>query len=1089
MTTREETSRQYWHDVLNDGGYTAIPRWTLRPEPGTGSHDVTLSHDLATSLRRVADQLDLSLDTVVFAAHAKVLAALSGETAVVAGYVPAEGGPPLPCRVLTETDSWATLLSNTHHVVGELEVHSAYPVIDLRSESGLDEPVFETVFDSAGRSLDLAPDTVLAVDLAHQNGRLVLKLRYRTDALDEDSAARIAGYHLTALSLIASDPNGEHVRQSLISADELDFLIEGLSGRHRELPDRRFHELFEQRVQSHPDRIAAVCGERRWTYRELNAHANKLGRALLARGLPREGIVAVVTERNLDWMAAVIAIFKAGGVYLPIEPHFPADRIAAMLSRSACTLVLTEQGSTTTLEAALESMPDVQTLHIDDAYLEDHDEDNIYIEVKANQLAYIYFTSGSTGEPKGAMCEHAGMLNHMYAKIDDLEIAEGQVVAQVGPQCFDISLWQLVAALLVGGRTLIIEQEVILDVERFVDTLIDGDVSVLQVVPSYLEVVLSYLNEHPRELPNLRYVSATGEALTKELSERWFAAMPGVKLLNAYGLTETSDDTNHEAMDRPPEGDRVPLGPPISNVYAYVVDEYLSPVPLGAPGEIVFSGICVGRGYINDPERTQMAYMADPIRQGEQLYRSGDYGRWRPDGKLEYLGRRDAQVKIRGFRIEIGDIESALLRLPGVRNGAVVVGERGDGSKHLVAFYSSPEPLDVDRIEQQLGDALPVYMVPSAIEWMASLPLNANGKIDRKRLRLSAAELDTGEASLEPPISTTEKRLASAWATVLGISEDQIGRRDDFFDRGGTSLSAVRLAVALDREVSLKDVTSYPVLADLAALVEGRTSRDAGLLQLLAKPAAEPAGVLICFPYAGGNAVNYQPMATTLRSDGFAVYAVELPGHDLAAETERFLPISEVVDQVVTEIGGLGSGPVLLWGHSAGAAFAVETARQLKGAGVEVQRVFLGAQLLGDAADRRSAISEVANQSNAEIASELSANTDYTDLGEIDAQRAEHIGAAFRHDFVSANRYLAEVLDDPPAAKLNTPVTVVVAADDPITHDFARRYTDWQLVAEEVDLHELTDGGHYFPRTRPAESAQAVLGSTRFASRSRVASR
>ena len=220
----------------------------------------------------------------------------------------------------------------------------------------------------------------------------------------------------------------------------------------------------------------------------------------------------MVTERNLDWMAAVLAVFKAGGVYLPIEPHFPADRIATTLSRAECRLVLTEPGSTATLDQALDSLPGVQRLLVDAAYAEDHAEENLGVAVAPDQLAYIYFTSGSTGEPKGAMCEHAGMLNHLYAKIDDLGIGEGQVVAQTAPQCFDISLWQLVSALLVGGRTLLVEQEVILDVERFVDTIVDGRVAVLQVVPSYLEVVLSYLEQHPRELPDLRCVSVTGEA-------------------------------------------------------------------------------------------------------------------------------------------------------------------------------------------------------------------------------------------------------------------------------------------------------------------------------------------------------------------------------------------------------------------------------------------------------------------------------------------------------------------------------------------------------------------------------------------------
>src|SRR5207248_1809238 len=342
-------------------------------------------------------------------------------------------------------------------------------------------------------------------------------------------------------------------------------------------------------------------------------------------GRSREGVVGVVTERALDWMTAVLAIFKAGVAYLPIEPHFPADRIARMLSRAGCRLVLTEHGSTATLDQALASLPGVATLSIAAAYAEGHPEGDLGIDVAPDQLAYIYFTSGSTGEPKGAMCEHAGMLNHLFAKIDDLGIGEGHVVAQTAPQCFDISLWQLLSALLVGGRTLLIEQEVILDARRFIDKIVDGRVNVVQVVPSYLEVLLSYLEQHPRELPDLRCVSATGEALKKEVVQRWFAVQPGIKLVNAYGLTETSDDTNHEVMDSAPRRERVPLGRPVNNVHVYVVDEHLSPVPLGAPGELVFSGVCVGRGYVNDPERTRRAFLPDPHRGGERLYRSGDY--------------------------------------------------------------------------------------------------------------------------------------------------------------------------------------------------------------------------------------------------------------------------------------------------------------------------------------------------------------------------------------------------------------------------------------------------------------------------------
>jgi acyl-coenzyme A synthetase/AMP-(fatty) acid ligase len=379
-----------------------------------------------------------------------------------------------------------------------------------------------------------------------------------------------------------------------------------------------------------------------------------------------------------------------------------------------------------------------------------------------------------------------------------------------------------VGALLVGGRTLLVEQEAILDVERFVDTVVGGRAAVLQLVPSYLDVLLSYLEEHPRELPDLHTVSPTGDFLKKELVQRWFATYPHIKLVNTYGLTETSDDAVHEVMDGVPDGEQVPLGRPINNVHVYVTDEHLRPVPLGAPGLIMFSGVCVGRGYVNDPERTALMFTTDPHRAGQRVCRSGDYGRWRPDGKLEFLGRRDHQVKIRGFRIEIGEVDNALLRVPGVRDGAAVVVDGADRGKRLVAFYSGREPLQDEVFRGHLAELLPDYMVPSTFSWREALPLTANGKIDRTTLSALAEDLSTDEEDYASPGTPTEQRIAAAWATVLSVPQDAIGRRDHFFDRGGTSLTAVRLVVALNRAVSLKDVTQHPVLADLAQLLEER---------------------------------------------------------------------------------------------------------------------------------------------------------------------------------------------------------------------------------------------------------------------------
>ncbi|MEV4339896.1 amino acid adenylation domain-containing protein [Streptomyces sp. NPDC049590] len=1082
METLVEAGREYWSRVLTAGGATAVPRWVPEPVPGTREQETAVPEDVTSAVRALVRRSRLPLSAVLLAAHAKVLAALSGEAEVVTGYTAGVRGEPLPCRLTVPPGSWRALVTAAGRAEAELLAHREFPVAGLRRELGLTEPPYEVVFGPEGADGvppggPHADEGVLHVRWYDRGGRLVLRLRYRTDVLDAGAAARIGGYHLKALGLLAAAPDADHGQQSLLSPDEVREQLEGLAGPRRELPDARAHELFERRARAHPERVAAVHGGRAWTYGELNARANRLAHALLERGLGPEDVVAVVTERNLDWLAATLAVFKAGGVYLPVEPHFPAGRIAAVLARADCRLVLTESGSTRNLDEALTAVPGAGKLPVETAYAEAHPDTDPGLRTEPGRLAYIYFTSGSTGEPKGAMCEHAGLLNHLCAKIDDLGIGEGSVVAQTAPQCFDISLWQLLSALLTGGRTLLVGQDVITDVERFVDTLVRGRVSVAQLVPSYLEVVVSYLEQHPRELPDLRCVSVTGEALKRELTQRWFALLPGIRLVNAYGLTETSDDTNHEVLTGVPE--RVLLGRAVHNVRVYVVDERLALVPLGAPGLIAFSGVCVGRGYVNDPERTREAYRTDPYRPGERLYLGGDLGRWHPGGKLEFLGRRDNQVKIRGFRIEIGEIENTLLRVAGVRDGAVVVAERGGGNKHLIAFHTGRR-IPPETLREALAAALPSYMVPSAFHWQESLPLTANGKTDRKALTALAERTEPAApperaAGDGEALSPTERRLAAVWAELLGVPEERIGRTDHFFDSGGTSLTAVRLSVALDRAVSLKDITRHPVLADLAAVLDGAGRTRPELLQPLSEADGTAECALVCFPYAGGHAVNYRPLAAALAGSGLAVLAVELPGHDLADRREPFASVTDVAERVTAEIMARGLTRVMLWGHSAGAAPALETARRLTGRGVRVTRVFLGAQLLGTAAERGAAVDALTRSGDAEIAARLATDSGYPELAELNERHAEHIGAAYRHDCLSAHRYLLAALASPPRVRLSAPVTVVVAADDPHTAGYAERHRDWRLLADRVELHELPDGGHYFPRTRPDGAARAVL--------------
>jgi amino acid adenylation domain-containing protein len=819
-----DTGREHWRRVLVAGGAATIPRWARDPAPGVGEHEETVPTELVAALRRLAVELDVRLGTVLLAAHAVVRAALSGEREVVTGYALPDATV-LPCRLTTPAGgTWRELARATQRVEDDLLRHRGFPVADLRRELGLPGPSFETVLDLGSGVRELPDGVVLRVAVVPRGDALVLRLHHRTDALDADAAARIAGYHRSALAAMAADPDAEPGRQNLLSAQELRLQLDGLAGPRRGLPDLRVHELFEQRVVRHPDAVAAVHGDRRWTYRELNSRANRLARALRARGLPREAVVTVVMERNPDWMASVLAIWKAGLAYLPLEPHFPPTRITTAVSRAGCRLVLTERGSTTTLDQALATLPGVEVLHVDAAYAEGHADHDLGVAVAADQLAYVLFTSGSTGEPKGAMCEHAGMLNHIQAKLADLGVGEGEVIPQTGPQCFDISVWQLVGGLLVGGTTLLVEQDVVLDVARLVDTLVEARAGVLQVVPSYLDVLLTHLEQHPRELPDLHCICPTGDFLKVELVRRWFAAVPGTRLVNTYGLTETSDDAVHEILHAVPEGTRIPLGRPIQNTTVYVVDEHLAPVPLGAPGLIVFSGVCVGRGYVNDPERTRGMFGPDPHHPGRRICRTGDYGRWLPDGTLDFLGRRDNQVKIRGFRIEISEVENALLRVPGVRDGAALVTGGSAAGKRLVAFYSGERAIGADELRRGLAERLPEYMVPSALHWCERLPLTPNGKIDRAALTARAGQLGTDGTGYEAPTSPSEQRVAAAWAAVLGVDEDQVGRHDHFFDRGGDSLSAVKLVIALGREVSLADITRCPTLAELARELESRAA-------------------------------------------------------------------------------------------------------------------------------------------------------------------------------------------------------------------------------------------------------------------------
>ncbi len=452
-------------------------------------------------------------------------------------------------------------------------------------------------------------------------------------------AERVQRYVRTALEHMAQAPGEPHHARSLLAPAEIRYQLHELCGPPGDLPDRGCHELIQDQVRARPDAVAAVHGSRSWTYATLDAHADRIACSLRRRGLRAEDVVAVVMRRSLEWLATVLGVFKAGGCCLPLAPGAPAGQVAAVVERSGCRWMVADPGVPRPTRT-------VGLSCVEELLAGDRDADP-GPPVGADRLAYICATDG-------AMCEHRGLLNHLLAKTEDLGIGVGDVVAQTAPACSGGSLWQLLSPLLVGGHTHIVEED---DVHRFLDTLAAGRVGVVQLTPSYLGVMLTALAERPRALPALRVVSVTGEVVPTALARRWFTVFPRVPLVNAYGRAETCGGTHHELRRRVRDTRSVPIGRPIRNARVYLVDQRLRLVPIGAPGEIVFSGVCVGRGYLDDPVRTAVAFGEDPYRPGHRLYRTGDIGRWLPSRSLELIGRGDSHVGADRLRIEIGEID------------------------------------------------------------------------------------------------------------------------------------------------------------------------------------------------------------------------------------------------------------------------------------------------------------------------------------------------------------------------------------------------------------------------------------------------
>jgi surfactin family lipopeptide synthetase A len=606
-----------------------------------------------------------------------------------------------------------------------------------------------------------------------------------------------------------------------------------------------FPQLFEQQVARTPNAVAVICNQHQLTYHQLNARANRWARHLVELGVGLEKIVALMGDRNIDFLTAMLAIFKAGGAYLPLNPAHPAARNQQVLAQSQVTLVLAPQncqGMLAPIVAQLESQP--QLLDLEDLDRVEYDSDNLVARCCPDNLAYVIYTSGSTGTPKGAMLEQRGMVNHLYAKITDLNLQADDLVAQTASQTFDISIWQFLVALLVGGKVEIIHTELATDPTQLLAYIQARQISILEIVPSLLRGLLQQIEvggiEH--QLSKLRWLLLTGEPLPPQLARGWLAHYPAIPLLNAYGPTECSDDVTHYAIEHPPAPEIVnlPIGKAVGNTQLYILDSQLQILPIGVAGELYVGGAGVGRGYLNNSQLTAKAFIDNPFnpKDSPRLYKTGDKARYLPDGNIEFLGRIDYQVKIRGNRIELGEIELVLSQHPQVREVVVIAREDRPGDLYLAAYLvvapgddapvviakgkaTPTAPLNHRILRDLLKQKLPDYMVPGTFVYLASMPLTPNGKIDRKALPMPDLDLSLS-IDFAPPTTPTQEILAALWAEILHLP--QVGIHDNFFELGGHSLLAtqviIRLRPLFGVELPLRRLFELPTIFLLSESIE-----------------------------------------------------------------------------------------------------------------------------------------------------------------------------------------------------------------------------------------------------------------------------
>ncbi|MCL5996905.1 MAG: amino acid adenylation domain-containing protein, partial [Chloroflexi bacterium] len=662
-------------------------------------------------------------------------------------------------------------------------------------------------------------DLLLEMDEAPDTFRGVFE--YNTDLFDASTIQRMSGHFQTLLTGLVVDPNRPIDTVPLLTGTERRLLLTEWTSTESDYPrEARLHQRVELQATRTPDAIAVIYEGRSLTYHELNSQANQLAHYLRRHEVGPGAVVALYLERSPEMVVAMLGVLKAGGAYLPLDLTYPAGRLAFMLQDSNVSVVLTQA-------ALLSSLPagDITPICLDTGWdiIAQESETNPTGGATPDHLAYALYTSGSTGIPKGVMISHRAICNHMFWMQQAFPLTPADRVLQKTPVSFDASVWEFYAPLWAGAVLVLARQDGHRDSAYLVEAIRGHRITILQLVPTLLRMLL----QEPgfSQCRTLRRIFCGGEALTADLQERLYATLP-VELHNLYGPTEASIDATFWSCRMSDRQPIVPIGRPIANMQAYVLDHILQPLPVGVPGELYIGGVGLARGYLHRPELTAERFLPNPYggKANEKLYRTGDRVRWRADGTLEFLGRSDHQVKVRGFRIELGEVEMSLSRHPDVREVAVVVREDIPGDKQLVAYlvpaHAGQTP-PVSELRGFLKARLPDYMVPSAFVTLEALPLTPNGKLDRRALPAPDEIAAPGEAYV-PPHTPTEELLAGIWSQVL--HRVKVSVTVNFFEMGGHSLLATqvisRVREICQVELPLRALFEAPTIASLAAMVE-----------------------------------------------------------------------------------------------------------------------------------------------------------------------------------------------------------------------------------------------------------------------------